>query len=153
MCALICNQQCSMERNNKATNHPKDLGRGYYYDWAAANGGLRGVWPSFLEISRNRTFSPFFSLCRTFLEGAKSIWEIQKSLFPKISSELLKPPSLKPPFAALQYEARNVTQILRKQFFCVTDVCIIGILLPRQLMCVIGTRAESTLWRRPNYTK
>ena len=36
--------------------------------WAAANGGvtngggLRGVWPPFLEIGRNRPFSPFFCL-------------------------------------------------------------------------------------------
>ena len=77
-------------------------------DWAAANGsvtngGLRGVCPPFLEFCRNRPFSPFFCL---FLEGAKSSWEIQKTeekgLFPQISSDLLKPPSLKPPFAALQ---------------------------------------------------
>ena len=67
-------------------------------NWAAANGGvtnggLRSVWPPFLEIGRNRPFSPFF-------------WEIQKmeekGLFPQISSDLLKPPSLKPPFAAPQ---------------------------------------------------
>ena len=70
------------------------------------NGGLRGVWPPFLEISRNWPFSPFFCLFRPFPEGAKSTWEIQKTeekgLFPQISSDLLKPPSLKPPFAALQ---------------------------------------------------
>ena len=79
--------------------------------WAAANGGvtnggLRGVWPPFPEIGRNRPFSPFFCLFRPFLEGAKSTWEIQKTeekgLFPQISSDLLKPLSLKPPFAALQ---------------------------------------------------
>ena len=79
--------------------------------WAAANGGvtnggLRGVWPPFLEIGRNRPFSPFFCLFRPFPEGAKTAWEIQKTeekgLFPQISSDLLKPPSLKPPFAALQ---------------------------------------------------
>ena len=79
--------------------------------WAAANGGvtnggLRGVWPPFLEIGRNRPFSPFFCPFRPFPEGAKSTWEIQKTeekgLFPQISSDLLKPPSLKPPFAALQ---------------------------------------------------
>ena len=80
-------------------------------NWAAANGGvtnggLRGVWLPFPEIGRNRPFSPFFCLFRPFLEGAKSTWEIQKTeeegLFPQISSDLLKPPSLKPPFAALQ---------------------------------------------------
>ena len=39
--------------------------------WAAANGGvtnggLRGVWPPFLEIGRNRPFSPFFYLFALF---------------------------------------------------------------------------------------
>ena len=69
--------------------------------WAAANGGV-----PFLEIGRNRPFSPFFCLFLPFPEGAKSTWKIQKTeekgLFSKISSDLLKPPSLKPPFAALQ---------------------------------------------------
>ena len=83
--------------------------------WAAANGGvtnggLRGVWPPFLEIGRNRPKSPFFCLFRPFPEGAKSTWEIQKmeeeGLFPQISSDFLKPPSLKPPFAALQVRCR-----------------------------------------------
>ena len=80
-------------------------------NWAAANGGvtngdLRGVWPPFLEIGQILPFSPFFCLFRPFPEGAKSTWEIQKTeekgLFPQISSDLLKSPSLKPPFAALQ---------------------------------------------------
>ena len=79
--------------------------------WDAANGGvtnggLRGVWPPFLGIGPFRPFSPFFCLFCPFPEGAKSTWEIQKTeekgLFPQISSDLLKPPSLKPPFAALQ---------------------------------------------------
>ena len=80
--------------------------------WQAAanggvrNGGLRGVWPPFLEIGRNRPFSPFFCLFRPSPEGAKSTLEIQKTeekgLFPQISSDLLRPLSLKPPFAALQ---------------------------------------------------
>ena len=74
--------------------------------WAAANGGvtnggLRGVWLPFPEIGRNRPFSPFFCLFRPFPEGAKSTWEIQKTeekgLSPQISSDLLKPPSLKTP--------------------------------------------------------
>ena len=80
---------------------------GCFLLWAAANGGvtnggLRGVW---LEISRNRPKSPFFCLFRPFPEGPKSTREIQKTeekVFPQISSDLLKPPSLKPPFAALQ---------------------------------------------------
>ena len=38
------------------------------------NGGLRGVWPPFLKIGRNRPFSPFFCLFRPFPEGAKSTW-------------------------------------------------------------------------------
>ena len=67
-------------------------------NWAAANGGvtnggLRGVWPPFPEIDRNRPFSPFFWLFRPFPDGAKSTWEIQKT---EISSDFLKPPSLKP---------------------------------------------------------
>ena len=70
------------------------------------NGGLRRVWLPFLEIGRNRSFSPFLCLFRPFLDGAESAWEIQKTeekdLFPQISSDLLKPTSLKPPFAALQ---------------------------------------------------
>ena len=88
-------------------------GRGVSFSvfWAAANGGvtnggLRGVWPPFPEIGKNWPFSPFFYLFRPFPEGTKSTWEIQKTeekgLFPQISSDLLKPPSLKPPFAALQ---------------------------------------------------
>ena len=59
---------------------------------------LRGVWPPFLEIGRNGSFSPFLRLCRGFPDGAKSTWEIQKTeengLFPRISSDLLEPPSL-----------------------------------------------------------
>ena len=31
-----------------------------------------------------------------------------------------------------------ITQIIRKQFFCVTDVRAIGQLIPRELFCVIG---------------
>ena len=42
--------------------------------WAAANGGvtnggLRGVWPPFLEIGRNRPFLAFFSLFRRVLRA------------------------------------------------------------------------------------
>ena len=88
-------------------------------NWAAANGGvtnggLRGVWPPFLEIGRNRPFSPFFCLFRPFLEGAKSTWEIQKTeekgLFPQISSDLLKPL-----FAALQ---NNIYVAPIRAFLC-----------------------------------
>ena len=38
-----------------------------------------------------------------------------------------------------------ITQVIRKQFFCVTDVHVIGKLIPRQLMCVIVAVTESTL--------
>ena len=44
-----------------------------------------------------------------------------------------------------------ITQIIRKQFCSVTDVCLIEKVSPRQLMCVTGTCTESTLWRCPNY--
>ena len=30
-----------------------------------------------------------------------------------------------------------ITQIIRKQLFCVTDVCVIGKSIPRQIMRVI----------------
>ena len=79
--------------------------------WSAANGGvtnggLRGVCPPVLEIGRNRPFSSFFCLFRPFPEGPESTWKIQKTgekgLFPQISLDLLKQPSLKPPFAAPQ---------------------------------------------------
>ena len=49
---------------------------------------------------------------------------------------------------ALTMRPESITQIIRKQFFCVTDVCAIGKFIPRQLMCVIGTCTESTLSRR-----
>ena len=40
----------------------------------------------------------------------------------------------------------GITQIIRKQFFCVTDmyVCAIGELIPRQLMCVVGAFTENS---------
>ena len=48
--------------------------------WGCNKWGLiRGVWPPFLEIGRNRPKSPFFCLFRPFPEGAKSTWEIQKT--------------------------------------------------------------------------
>ena len=40
-----------------------------------------------------------------------------------------------------------ITQMIWKQFWCVTDVCAIGKFIPRQPMCVIGTFTQSTLWR------
>ena len=41
-------------------------------------GGLRGIWPSFLEIGRNRPFSPFFCLFRPCPEGAQSTEKFRK---------------------------------------------------------------------------
>ena len=75
--------------------------------WAAANGGVTngGLKGCLAALPGNRPKSAKFCLLRPFPEGAKSTWEIQKTeekgLFPQISSDLLKPPSLKPPFAAL----------------------------------------------------
>ena len=98
-------------KNSKTQSSLNFLQSGPRKFWAAANGGvtnggLRGVWPPFSEIGRNRPFSPFFCLFRPFPEDAKSTWKIQKTeekgLFPQISSDFLKPPSLKPPFAAPQ---------------------------------------------------
>ena len=82
------------------------LQQGELFIWSAANGGvtnggLRGVtrvsgllsWKS-AEID----LSAFFCLFRPFPEGPDSTWKIQKAeekgLFPQISSDLLKPPSL-----------------------------------------------------------
>ena len=36
-----------------------------------------------------------------------------------------------------------ITQIIRKQLFCVTNVRVVGKLIPRQLVCVIGTFTKS----------
>ena len=48
---------------------PSRQSLGHSLSWAAANGGvtnggLRGVWPPFLEIGRYRPFSAFFTLFR-----------------------------------------------------------------------------------------
>ena len=89
------------QKNKKYPKRPQGLNGG------VTNGGLRGVWPPVLEIGRNRPFSPFFCLFCSFQEGPNSTWKIQKTeekgLFPQISSDFLEPPSLKPPFAALQF--------------------------------------------------
>ena len=71
--------------------------------WGCNKWGLKGCLAT---LPGNRPFSPFFCLFHPFPEGPSSPWEFQKTeeegLFPQISSDLLKPPSLKPPFAALQ---------------------------------------------------
>ena len=75
--------------------------------WGCNKWGFKGLsglpsWKS-AEIG---PFRPFSALFRPFPERPNSTWKIQKTeekgLFPQISSDLLKPPSLKPPFAALQ---------------------------------------------------
>ena len=45
-----------------------------------------------------------------------------------------------------------ITQIIQKQFFCVTDVCVIGKLIPRQLMCNWHVHRKY-LVKAPDYTK
>ena len=45
----------------------------------------------------------------------------------------------------MYYEAEMITQMILKQFFCVTDARVIGKVLRRQFMCVIGAFTESTL--------
>ena len=116
------------QMTQRAYTKESGLREGIY--WSAANGGvtnggLRGVWPPVLEIGRNRPFSPFFCLFRPFPEGPESTWKIQKKegkgLFPQISSDLLTPPSLKPPFAALQiYRGQKTAQ--EKNKFLGTEV-------------------------------
>ena len=49
------------------------------------------------------------------------------------------------PWNFITMRPEMITQIIRKQFFCVTNARAIGKLIPRQLICVIGTFAESTL--------
>ena len=75
--------------------------------WGCNKWGLKGCLAALPGNRPKSAFSPFFCLFLPFPEGAKSTWEIQKTeekgLFPQISSDLLKPPSLKPPFAAPQF--------------------------------------------------
>ena len=114
----------AIQGQNKCRFSEEPLGTSLWAIWAAANGGvtnggLRGVWPPFPEISRNRPCSPFFYLffC-TFPEGLKSTWKIQKTeekgLSPQISSDFLRPPSLKPPFAAPHPKDPSVLKVVRQ---------------------------------------
>ena len=77
--------------------------------WGCNKWGLKGCLAALPGNRRNWPFSPFLCLFRPFPEGAKSAWEIQKTeekgLFPQISSDLLKPSSLKPPSTALQIKS------------------------------------------------
>ena len=46
--------------------------------------------------------------------------------------------------AVMSLEARNDYTYNSEQLFCVTDMRVIGKIIPRQLMCVLGTITEST---------
>ena len=69
--------------------------------WGSNKWGLKGCPPS-LDVG---LFRPFL-LFRPFPKVPDNTWKIQKTEekgpFPQKSSDLLKPPSLKPPLAALQ---------------------------------------------------
>ena len=74
--------------------------------WGCNKWGLKG---RLLSLPGNRPKSVFFARFLPFWpfpQDPNDTWKIQKTdqkgLFPQISSDLLKPPSLKPPFAALQ---------------------------------------------------
>ena len=85
--------------------------------WAAANGGitnrgLGGVWPPVLEIGLFRPFPAFFGrFQKTRTAPGKSRKRQKKGLFPQISSDLLNPPSLKPPFAAHQNKLTSISAL------------------------------------------
>ena len=72
------------------------------YYWAATNGGvtnggLRGVWPPFLEIGRNRPFSAFFALFRRVRRApGKSRKRRKKALFLRYPQICLSPHLLNP---------------------------------------------------------
>ena len=82
--------------------------------WGCNKWGFKGCLTA-LPGNRPKSafFAPFLPF-RTFPEGSKSTRKIQKmqekGSFPQISSDLLEPPSLKPPFAAPQVETdkRNI---------------------------------------------
>ena len=75
--------------------------------WGCNKWGLKGCLaalpgnrPKSAKIALFLPFSPFSGGCREHLGNPRTSEE--KGLFPQISSDFLKPPSLKPPFAALQ---------------------------------------------------
>ena len=73
--------------------------------WGCNRWGFEGCLAVLLEIGLFQPFSPVFCLFCSFPKGLKR-WIIQKSqekgLFPSHILDLLKPSSLKPPFAAPQ---------------------------------------------------
>ena len=82
-------------------------------EWGCNNRGLKGCLAALPENWPKSASCPF----RPFPEGLRSTWEIQikeeKGLFPQISSDLLKPPSLKRPFAALQHLSHRIISLKR----------------------------------------
>ena len=71
-------------------------------------------WKS-AEIGLFRPFSAFFALFRKARRApGKSRISEEKGLFPQISSDLLKPPSLKPPFTAPQNGPANSQHVGHK---------------------------------------
>ena len=67
----------------------------------------RPSWKS-AEIGLFRRFSAFFALFRRVPRAPGKTQETEeRGLFPQISSDFLTPPSLKPPFAALQILLRE----------------------------------------------
>ena len=79
--------------------------------WGCNKWGLKGCLAALPGNRPKSAFSALFLPFSPFSGGCKSTWEIQKTeekgLFPQISSDLLKPPSLKPPFAALQHKRKR----------------------------------------------
>ena len=79
--------------------------------WGCNKWGLKGRLPS---LPGNRPNLPFLRpLYAFFAGGPKQHLEFQKTdekcLFPQTSSDLLNPPSLRPPFAALQLVSDKIS--------------------------------------------
>ena len=58
-----------------------------------------------------------------------------------------QPPDRVQKWAAATFKTMRpemITQMIRKQFFCVTNVCAIRKLIPRQIMCVVGALTENS---------
>ena len=75
--------------------------------WGCNKWGLKG---RLAALPGNRPKSAKIALFLPRAPG-KSRKRREKGLFPQISSDLLKPPSLKPPFAALQKKARHLCEL------------------------------------------
>ena len=114
-------------------------------------GGLRGICPPFLEIARSRPSSSDFCFFRPFPEGPNGAWKIhkmkEKGLFPQISSDLLKPPSLRLPFAALQRKTNKHEEVRRDTHFLTATIPWTCLVCPVEMSCL--SRGHST----PNMTR